>query len=243
MVTLANRAKMTTPTTGTGTITLGAASDGYQSFSAAGVTDGQSVRYVIEDGAAWEIGTGVYTDASTTLSRTVIESSNADAAINLTGSATVFISLAAGDIVQNISDLGDWPADVSATEVGYLDGVTSAIQTQLNAKPTEADVETAAINAQVGTTYTLALTDRGQFVTMDNASANTVTVPTNAAVAFDVGSVVTVIQKGAGATTVTGDTGVTVNGTSGGSVAILARYQGVSLIKVTTDTWIASGAV
>lgn len=243
MVTFANRAKMTTTTTGTGAITLNAASDGYQSFSDAGIADGNTVRYVVEDGINWEIGTGTYTAASTSITRTVIESSNADAEINLSGTATVFIALAAGDIVQNIADLGDWPVDVTATEVGYLDGVTSAIQTQINAKASEAAVETATINAQTGTAYTLALSDRGQIVTMDNASANTVTVPTNASVAFDVGSVVTVVQKGAGLTTITGDTGVTVNGTSAGSVVILSQYQGVSLIKIATDTWIASGAV
>lgn len=104
-------------------------------------------------------------------------------------------------------------------------------------------VETTTINAQTGTTYTLALTDRGQTVTMDNASANTVTIPTNASVAFDIGSVVVVVMKGAGTTTITGSTGVTVNGTSAGSVSISSQYQGVSLLKVATDTWIASGAI
>jgi hypothetical protein len=108
MVTLVNRAKVSTSTTGTGTITLGAAADGYQTFAAAGVTDGQSVRYVIEDGSNWEIGTGTYTASGTTLSRTVIESSNSDAAINLSGQALVFITAAAADILQpgdNVSEL------------------------------------------------------------------------------------------------------------------------------------------
>lgn len=98
MVTLVNRAKMSTSTTGTGTITLGSAETGYQSFADAGVADGDVVRYVIEDGDDWEIGSGTYTASGTTLSRTVDESSNSDAALNLTGSAVVFITAAAEDI-------------------------------------------------------------------------------------------------------------------------------------------------
>lgn len=80
-----NRAKMTTATTGTGTITLGSASSGYNTFATAGVANGDVVRYLIEDGTAWEIGTGTYTTAGTTLSRTVVESSTG-ALLNLSGS-------------------------------------------------------------------------------------------------------------------------------------------------------------
>ena len=98
MVTLVNRAKVATATTGTGTLTLGSAESGYQSFADAGVVDTDVVRYVIEDGTNWEIGTGTYTASGTTLSRTVLESSNADAALNLTGSAVVYVSATAEDI-------------------------------------------------------------------------------------------------------------------------------------------------
>ena len=102
MVVLVNRAKMSTATTGTGTITLGSAEAGYQSFADAGVVDGNLVRYVIEDGTDWEIGTGTYTASGTTLSRTVSESSNADAALNLTGSAVVFVSVLAEDLAAEV---------------------------------------------------------------------------------------------------------------------------------------------
>ena len=95
---LVNRAKMTTSTTGTGTITLGSASSGFQTFADAGVADGDTIRYVIEDGTSWEIGSGVYTASGTTLTRSVLESSNSDSALNLSGSATVFVTAVAEDI-------------------------------------------------------------------------------------------------------------------------------------------------
>jgi len=98
MPVLANRARMSTATTGTGTITLGSAVAGFQTFASAGITDGQVVRYTIEDGTDWEIGTGTYTASGTTLSRTVDESSNAGSEINLSGTAEVFITAAAADL-------------------------------------------------------------------------------------------------------------------------------------------------
>lgn len=55
---------------------------------------------------------------------------------------------------------------------------------------------------------------------MNNASSNVVTIPTNASVAFPIGATIIVDQIGAGSTTITGDTGVTVNGVSAGSVSI-----------------------
>ena len=99
MVKLVNRAKMTTSTTGTGTITLGSAVAGFQTFTAAGVANGDTVRYCIEDGtSSFELGSGVFTASGTTLTRVVSESSNSNNAINLSGDAIVFITAIAADL-------------------------------------------------------------------------------------------------------------------------------------------------
>ncbi len=123
MPVLKNRAYVSTSTTGTGTITLGGAVSGYQTFANAGVSDGDVVGYTIEDGANFEIGTGTYTASGTTLSRTPSESSSGGSAINLSGSARVFITAVAADIMQpsnNLSDLNN--ASTARTNLGVAIG-------------------------------------------------------------------------------------------------------------------------
>lgn len=93
-----NIVKVYTLTTGTGTITLGSAVPGFVSFSAAGVVNGSTVSYAIEDGNSREVGTGVYNSGTSTLTRSVINSTNANNLIPLSGSATVFITALAGDL-------------------------------------------------------------------------------------------------------------------------------------------------
>jgi hypothetical protein len=100
MAKLYNLARMSTATTGTGTITLGSAVTGWLSFAGSGVSNGETITYAIVDGVNREIGRGVYTSSGTTLSRTVLKSTNSNNPISLSGSATVFITAAAEDISQ-----------------------------------------------------------------------------------------------------------------------------------------------
>ena len=82
-------------------------------------------------------------------------------------------------------------------------------------------------NAQTGTTYTFVLADADKEVSMSNASANDALIPANADVAFPIGTCIAVLMLGAGQTSVTADTGVTLNGVSAGSANIGAQYEGI----------------
>ena len=95
-----------------------------------------------------------------------------------------------------------------------------------------------AINAQTGTTYTPVLADNGKLVTLSNASAITLTVPTNASVAYATGAQIDIEQIGAGQVTVVGDTGVTVNGTG---TKLRTQWSAATLVKLGTDSWTLIG--
>lgn len=95
------------------------------------------------------------------------------------------------------------------------------------------------INAQTGVSYTLVLADAGSIVTMNNGSANTLIIPTNATAAFPLGTVIEVWRLGV-ATTIDATTGVTLNGVSGGNVTISAAYAPATLRKIGTDSWLVA---
>lgn len=88
--------------------------------------------------------------------------------------------------------------------------------------------------------YTLGLADLRGIVETNLAGANTLTVPKNAAVPFPVGSLITrITQIGAGQTTLTPDTGVTIRSRIG--LKLAGQYAVATLYKRGTDEWVASG--
>ncbi len=123
MVKLVNRAKMTVASGGAGDITLGTAVAGYQTFADAGISDTAILRYTIEDGDDWEIGTGVYTASGTTLVRTVTESSNSNAALTCSADAIIFVTLAAEDFSGNAAPI--WTTTPPSTLDLANDGSTA----------------------------------------------------------------------------------------------------------------------
>ena len=100
MLALYNNVKVATSTTGTGTLTAGAAVTGFQTPASAGVANGQRCRIRIEtSGGAWELSTSVYTTSGTTFSRTLIASSTGSL-LDLTSATTNTIAIVA--IAQDV---------------------------------------------------------------------------------------------------------------------------------------------
>lgn len=106
---------------------------------------------------------------------------------------------------------------LSAAKLGHLEGINT-----------------------VTTGYTLALTDIGKVVEMNDASSRTITVPTSASVAFAVGARVDLLRYGAGAVTVAAASGVTIRSRNS-ALGIATRYGGASLYKRATNEWVLVG--
>lgn len=103
-------------------------------------------------------------------------------------------------------------------------------------------VSAGSINAQTGTSYSIVLADvaggRGM-LTMNNASANTATIPKNSTLALPLGVPLEIVQLGAGQTTVAGASGVTVHSSS--TLKTRAQYSVIKVTQIATDSWILSG--
>jgi hypothetical protein len=103
------------------------------------------------------------------------------------------------------------------------------------------------VNAQTGATYTAVKADGlNAIVTMDNASANTFRIPTDATYAFPTGTTLVVYQKGVGVTTINAVTSGTTTVVSAGAVLaqpVLARYKSAACIKIAADSWIVVGGI
>jgi len=150
---------------------------------------------------------------------------------------------------QLAATISDFAATVRATVLTGLSTATSTavvaadtilvaigkLQAQVNLK---AGIR-GAVNAQTGTTYTLVIGDEYlEGVRMTNASANTITIPPNSAVAFPVGTKVFITQGGAGSTTIAAGAGVTINAPSTVTLAIDEQWESRVCQKTGTNEWL-----
>lgn len=113
-----------------------------------------------------------------------------------------------------------------------------AVETTANSASTDKVDKSLTLNAQTGTTYTLVLADNAKVVTLSNASAITLTVPTNASVAFPIGVQVNLVQLGAGQVTVTSSATIR---SQGSKLKLNGQYAAASLLKVAADEWVLIG--
>lgn len=133
-------------------------------------------------------------------------------------------------------------ASVAAAALAAIptSGITG-LDTALGLKASVSDSRFTQVAANLQTaSYTLVLADAGLAVEMNIAGANTLTVPTNASVAFPVGTILEVFQYGAGQCTLTPGSGVTFR-SDGAKAKTAAQYASVSLRKRGTDEWVLSG--
>jgi hypothetical protein len=128
--------------------------------------------------------------------------------------------------------------DTSLTKIG--NGSTA-----WNSLPYAPALAPLIFNAQTGTTYTFVLSDAGDVVTANNASAQTYTIPPSSSVAFTTGTQITLIQKGTGQVTFAQGAGVTIN--SGGATATApktrARYSSCTAIYEGSNIWYVVGDI
>lgn len=121
------------------------------------------------------------------------------------------------------------PFVASSDLVSAYPGVSSTLATRVD----DISIKGNGLNDQTGVSYTLVLTDGGKTVTLSNASAVTVTIPTNTSVAFPLGTEINFVNKGAGTVTIQPTGGVTLNG---GNLT-LPQFAAVQLVKLDTNTW------
>lgn len=188
-----------------------------------------------------------------------------DALFKADGTGTsVGLNIGVGKVVTVAGNMSADGKTISPVELGYLDGVTSAIQTQINGRAAAGantdltSVLQSVVVTQTGTVasdtlgfrglpqnsqtaaYTLALSDAGKHISITTGG---VIIPANGSVAFPVGTAITIYNNSGSSQliSITSDT-LRRAGTTGTGTRTLDAYGLATCVKVASTTWVISGA-
>jgi hypothetical protein len=165
--------------------------------------------------------------------------------------STAWTSLAyqgAGTVTSITAGTGLSGGTITSTGTIAIDSTVATLtdtQTLTNKTLTDPKIN-LAFDAETAS-YTAILANNGQVVTMDNSSANTFSIPTNASVAFPIGTQINVLQIGTGQTTIqavtSGTTTIQSTGAAAAAPKLRVRYSAATCLKAGTDLWYVFGDI
>jgi hypothetical protein len=202
----------------------GGTTDSFKTISVSGqdnvVADSSTDTLTLVAGSNVTITTNATTD-SITLSATDTNTTYSVSAETVSGGANIRLTDSA-----------------STTDDVKIEGTGSVLVTRTDANTISINgVTDLSFNAQIAS-YTVVLLDKDKMIEMSNASPNTLTIPTDS-IDFPVGSQISVMQTGAGQTSIVGDSGVTVVGTPG--LNLRAQWSAATVVKRASNSWVAIG--
>jgi hypothetical protein len=229
------------------------ANAGYKLFVTGDVLTAAQVQYNLQNQTIMYFASS--TARNTALSGVVVEGMFSYLADT---NAFEYYDGAAWQSVSNPGDITGVTAGTGLTGGGSSGAVTLSIDTGTTVDLTTAQTLTnktltsplinLGINANTATTYTFVLADNGKLVTSNNASAQTLSIPTNASVAYPVGTQINVAWiTGAGQPTINAVTSGTTTVLSTGATSTAPKLRVVnsvaSCIKIATDIWLVTGDI
>ena len=155
---------------------------------------------------------------------------------------TAYVETAVSSLVASAPGTLDTLNELAAA-LGDDANFSTTVTNSLALKLEQSDLDNATYYAFNGQTasYTIALSDSTNMVTINSGSGTTVTVPANSSVAFPIGTYIDIFQLGTGQVTVAEGSGVTIYATPGKKLR--TQYSGASLVKRDTDTWYLTGDI
>jgi hypothetical protein len=216
---------------------------GQAGSSAISHSGGATVKHVLTSNDLTFYTTGVATADAAVPSATV----TAKADLLVGASSGVVDNLAVGTNGQVLTADSAQTLGLSWTTAAVGDVTLTGTQTLTN-KTLTAPVVNLSINANTATTYTFVLADNGKLVTSNNASAQTLSIPTNASVAYAIGAQINVAWiTGAGQPTIQavtpGTTTILSTGATSTAPKLRLANSVATCIKIATDTWLVTGDI